>query len=68
MIHKIKQIKKLKTLLYRGLKKGVLSCYKWIGSLLKNEIDNIKYRLSYCILAKVGVSHLKIVILLSVLI
>jgi len=39
-----------------------------IGSVLKNEIDNIKYRLSYCILAKVGVSHLKIVILLSVLI
>jgi hypothetical protein len=35
---------------------------------MKGVIDNIKYEISYCILAKIGLSHFKIVVLLALLI
>jgi hypothetical protein len=47
-------------------KKGLLSYL--IGSVVKNEIDNIKYNISYYILAKIGISHFKIAIILMVLV
>ena len=39
-----------------------------MGSVIKNEMDNIKYKISYCILTKIGLSHAKIIMLLIVLI
>ena len=48
------------------LKKGVLSYL--VGSVIKNELDNIKYKITYCILAKMGLSHIKIVMVLLILI
>jgi len=39
----------------------------FLSSQLKGVIDNIKYEISYCILAKIGLSHFKIVVLLALL-